>query len=359
MMRHDPGSSAAALRSLRQIVIPETATIRTAMEAIDVGAVEIALVTDERGRLVGTLSDGDVRRAILRGATLDAMAVPYANRRFTAVGAATSRAEVLDLMRARVLEQIPILDESGLLIGLHLLRDVLGATPRPNWAVVMAGGRGERLRPITDSVPKPMLRVAGRPILERIILHLVGHGFRRVFISVHYKAEIIERHFGDGSDFGCSIEYLREEAPLGTGGALSLLVVQPDDPVLVLNGDLVTQLDVGRMLDAHLNKGHKATVAVHEYVHTVPFGVIELESDRVVALREKPTQSWLANAGVYILAPDLITRVPKATDFPLPALVEECLERRETVGVFNIEEDWIDVGQRHELRRARGEVSSL
>jgi dTDP-glucose pyrophosphorylase len=358
-MKSEPVSSNAGLHALSQIVIPERATIRDAMKAIDAGAVAIALVTDKNGRLVGTLSDGDVRRAILKGATLDAKAVIYANRKFTAVGTAASRAEVLDLMRARVLEQIPILDDSGLLIGLHLLREILGATPRPNWAVIMAGGRGERLRPITDSIPKPMIRVAGRPILERIVLHLVGHGFRRIFISVNYKAEIIRDHFGNGTGFGCRIEYLTEEAPLGTGGPISLLPAQPEHPVLVLNGDLITQLDVGGMLCSHVDRVNKVTVAVREYLHTIPFGVIELENERVVALTEKPTNSWLANAGVYVLSPDLVSRVPKSKYFQLPALVEQCLEKGERVGVFHIEDDWIDVGQHNELRRARGEESNL
>jgi len=200
-----------------------------------------------------------------------------------------------------------------------------------------------------------MIKVAGRPILERIVLHLVGSGIRRVFLAVNYKAELIQQHFGDGSAFGCSIEYLLESVPLGTGGALSLLPVIPQEPLIVLNGDLVTQFDVAEMLRVHSDYGHKATVAVHEYVHTVPFGVVEADGDRVVGLREKPTQSWQTNAGVYVLDPDLIRRVPRDTSFSLPALIEECLERGEHVGTFSMEDDWIDVGRHQELKRARGE----
>lgn len=340
---------------LEKIVVSESASLRTAMEALDHGAVEIALVVGPEGKLLGTLTDGDIRRAILAGASLEDTASKFMSRRFTAVSPSTSRAEVLDLMRARLLGQIPIVDESCRLVGLHLLREILGAVSRSNWAIVMAGGRGERLRPITDSLPKPMIKVAGRPILERIVLHLVGFGIRRIFLSVNYMGDVIEGYFKDGDALGCKIEYLKEEKPLGTGGALSLLPQKPDHPILMLNGDLLTQFNVGNLLAFHADGGFKATVGVHEYVHTVPYGVVEQEGHRITGVREKPTQTWLANAGIYVFDPGLLERVPKDTYFPLPALVEECLDREEAVGAFPIKEDWIDVGHPKELRRARGE----
>lgn len=340
---------------LQKIVIPENASVRSALEAIDRGAAEIALVLSEDRRLLGTLTDGDLRRALLRGASLGDPVLHFMQRSFTAVGVSVSRSEVLDLMRARTLEQIPILDDAGRLVGLHLLREIIGGEARSNWAVIMAGGRGERLRPITDSIPKPMIRVAGRPILERLVLHLAGFGIRRIFVAVNYMAEVIERHFQDGGALGCRIEYLRESKPLGTGGALSLLPERPRQPILVLNGDLVTQWDVGRMLAFHTEGRFRATVGIHEYVHTVPYGVVEIGEDGVVALREKPTVSWLANAGVYVLDPDLVERVPPDVHFPMPALVEECLDRHELVGAFRIEDEWVDVGRPQELKQARGE----
>jgi NDP-sugar pyrophosphorylase family protein len=253
------------------------------------------------------------------------------------------------------LHQIPIVDEGGKLAGLHLLREILGASLRPNWAVVMAGGRGERLRPITDALPKPMIKVAGRPILERIVLHLVGFGIRRIFLSINYMGDMIESYFKDGTALGCNIEYVKEEKPLGTGGALSLLPEKPDHPVLLLNGDLLTQFNVGNMLAFHVDGGFKATMGVHEYVHTIPYGVVEQEGDRITGVREKPTQTWIANAGIYVFEPSLVERVPQDTYFPLPTLVEECLDRGEAVGAFPIKEDWIDVGHPKELRLARGE----
>jgi dTDP-glucose pyrophosphorylase len=342
-------------QNFEETVVSDTASLRTAMEVLDRGALEIVLVVSPDGALLGTLTDGDIRRAILSGASLEDAASGFMHRSFTAVGPSASRTEVLDLMRACTLQQIPIVNEAGRLVGLHLLREILGASIRPNWAVVMAGGRGERLRPITDSLPKPMIKVAGRPILERIVLHLVGFGIRRIFLSVNYMGDMIEGYFKDGAALGCNIEYMKEEKPLGTGGALSLLTEKPDHPVLLLNGDLLTQFNVGNLLAFHAGGGFKATVGVHEYVHTIPYGVVEREGDRITGIREKPTQTWLANAGIYVIEPDLAGRVPKDTYFPLPALVEECIERGETVGAFPIEEDWIDVGHPKELRLARGE----
>jgi dTDP-glucose pyrophosphorylase len=330
------------------------APLRKALQSLDESALGIVLVEDQNRRVVGTLTDGDLRRALLRGATLEALVDDFLKRQFAAVGPNASRAEVLDVMQSRWLNQIPILDDDGRLIGLHLVHEILGGALRPNWAVVMAGGRGERLKPLTDTTPKPMLRIAGRPILERIILHLVGSGLRRIFLAVNYKADVIEEHFGDGSRFGCVIEYLRENKPLGTGGALSLLPMAPADPILVLNGDLLTQFDVGSLLNFHARGHHRATVGVHEYSHTVPFGVVEVDHDRIVQLREKPAHVWLTNAGIYVLDPDVVGRVPPDCDFPLPSLIEDCVDRNEGVGAFRIETDWIDVGRQAELAKARG-----
>ncbi len=328
-----------------------------AMRSLDESSAEIALVIDDEQRLVGTLTDGDVRRALLAGATLDTPLLPFVQRAFTSVTTLAQRAEVIDLMRARSIAQIPILDEGGHLVGLHLMHDMFGGRERGNWAVVMAGGRGTRLQPLTEAMPKPMLRVAGRPILERIILHLVGFGLRNIFLSISYLGHIIEQHFGDGSQLGCRIEYLREDRPLGTGGALSLLPEKPDQPLLVMNGDLVTQADVGAMLAFHEGGGQQATIGVRRYFHTVPFGCVETQGDRIVHMEEKPTVTRAINAGIYVLSPEVVARVAPDTELQLPTLVHQCLERAEIVRAFEIEDDWIDVGQREQLQRARGEDS--
>lgn len=327
-----------------------------ALHAIDVAGLGIALVEDAAAKMVGILTDGDIRRALLTGATLESALDAHVHRKFLAVSPAASRAEVLDLMQSRRFTQIPILDADGRLAGLHTLHEILGSAPRPNWAVVMAGGLGKRLKPLTDTMPKPMIRVAGRPILERIVLHLVGFGIRQIFLAVNYKAEIIENHFGDGTSFGCTISYLRERIPLGTGGALSLLPSTPEHAVLVVNGDLLTQFDVDTLISFHVRGGYRATVGVHQHAYTVPFGVVELKDDRIVRMREKPSEIWQTNAGIYLVEPDLLRRIEPDTYYPLPALVEECLERGEPVGAFHVEQDWMDVGHQSALERARGLV---
>lgn len=329
--------------------VSDKATLREGLRAIEAGGAGIALVVRGKRRLVGTLTDGDVRRVLLRGISLDAPVADHMHRMFTFVSPEAGRAEVLDLMQARLLDQIPIVDGKGNLCGLHLLHKVMGAEERPNVAVIMAGGMGVRLRPVTEHVPKPMIHVAGRPILERVILHLVGFGIRNVVLSVHYLGHMIEEHFGDGARFGCKISYLREKRPLGTGGALSMLKHVPEHPLVVMNGDLITQANIASMLAFHKSGGHAATMAIRRYGHRVPFGCVELAGHRIVRLEEKPLLERAINAGIYVLNPSLVRRIPRRF-FPITELFEQCLSRNEKVGAFEIEEEWVDVGQREQLK---------
>lgn len=339
---------------LAALLVSLDATLLEALEAINRSAIGIAFAADADGRIVGTLTDGDVRRAILAGAALDARCIPATlNAGFRSVTATAPRAEVLDMMKALRISRIPMLDEAGRLAGVHLLERLIGTEVRPNWAVIMAGGKGTRLRPLTENMPKPMIPVAGRPILERLVLHLVSSGLRRIFISVNYLGSMIEHHFGDGSAFGCTIEYLREDTPLGTGGPLSLLPERPDLPLLVMNGDLVTQFNVGRMLDFHESNGFDAVFGARPYSFNVPYGVITADGDRLVTLEEKPRQEMLVNAGIYSISPGLLRDVPGDREFPITELFQPFVGSGR-LGVFVLEDDWIDVGVPSELGRARG-----
>lgn len=340
------------MSDLNACTVRQDKTLRDALLALERGCTGIALVVDGQNRLVGTLTDGDVRRALLAGNGLDMPLAPFVHRGFTAVGPGVSRMHVLDVMQARTIEQVPILDGEGHLIGLHLIHELLGAVERPNWAVIMAGGQGTRLRPYTEHVPKPMLKVAGRPILERLVLHLVGFGIKRIYLSIHYLGHQIEEHFEDGSRFGCRIEYLREEQPLGTGGALTLLPEKPQQPLIVMNGDLVTQANLNDMLTYHNQGGQVATLGVRRYVHYVPFGCVEVDGNRLLKIEEKPPISRLINCGIYVLEPRLLERIPKAP-FALPNLLDDCIQDGNQVAIFEIADDWIDVGQHEQLRDAR------
>jgi dTDP-glucose pyrophosphorylase len=339
---------------LKDCLVDESATIREAMTAINRGAVEIALVTNREGVVIGTCTDGDIRRALLSGLGLESPVASQIQRNFVWVSAETGRAEVLDLMYALQIHQIPVLDSERRAVGLHLIRELIGAVERPNWAVLMAGGKGTRLRPLTDSLPKPMIPVAGRPILERLVLHLVGYGIRRIFLSVNYLSSVVEEFFGDGRKYGCEIEYLREDRPLGTVGGLSLLPQPAEHPVVVMNGDLVTGVNVADMLAFHVGGRYLATVGVREYLHTVPFGTVETDGGRIRLISEKPTYSWLINAGTYVVNPEFVARVPKGSEYPITSLLEEALTRQEPVGAYRMREDWIDVGRISDLAHALG-----
>lgn len=347
-----------ASKPIHLFCLPPSGSLRNALEVIDKGAEGIGLMVDSDWLLLGTITDGDVRRAILKGCGLDDLVEPHANRQFASVHMSADRAEVIDLMQARQLRHIPIVDDGGRIKGIHLLHEVIGSVQKPNWAVIMAGGKGTRLGELTKSIPKPMLKVAGRPILERLVLHLVGCGIRRIFISTNYLASVIEDHFQDGAKFGCRIEYLREDPdqPLGTGGSLALLPEIPEHPVFVCNGDLVTQIDVSSMLNFHQDGGFLATIGVRTYTHEIPFGCLELDQGRVTSLVEKPTLSQLINAGIYLLSPQMIGRVPKRF-FPITELFDLSLREGDSIGAFEIADDWIDVGQREQLKQARGGVN--
>jgi len=331
------------------------ATLIAAIGVIENGGQGIALVCSAAGCLVGTLTDGDVRRALLAGQTTTHRGLTdIMHQDFVWVPPERSLADVVELMRARRLDQVPVLDGERRPIALHSVRRLLAPRGRENSAVILCGGRGVRLLPLTATVPKPMIAVAGRPILERLVLHLVGHGITDIYLAVNYLAHVIEEHFGDGHGFGCRIHYLREEQPLGTGGPLALLTERPSRPVIVVNGDLVTQCDLGAMLDFHEAGGLDATFGVRPHQVDIPYGVADVDGDRLVGLREKPSERMLINAGIYVLSPHVLDRVPRGEEFPITDLFLQLLASDAAVGAYLIRDDWIDVGQRMELHRARG-----
>lgn len=341
---------------MKKYCIQPDADLLTCMKVIDRTSSGIAIAVDENSRLIGTVSDGDIRRALIRGADIHDPVHPYINRSCFSVLPSVNRAEVLDIMHSRRFEQVPIVDEDNTVIGLHILHDIIGNRKRPNKAVIMAGGKGTRLRPITKDIPKPMVQVAGRPILERIILHLVNYGIHRIFLAVNYLAHIIEDYFGDGSRFGCKIEYLREEKPLGSGGAVSLLAGSLEDSLLLMNGDLIIDADFSKLIDFHEKNQFYATMGIYPYFHEVPYGCVEFEDNKLTGLEEKPVLQKFINAGLYILSPGAVQAIPKQVFFPITHLFEKAIQDNLKCGVFHIEKDWIDIGNPDHLKKARGDV---
>lgn len=347
------------LDSVAQATVRQGTSLRAAIELIQQSGLTICLLVDAEGKLVGSLSDGDVRRAFLAGAALDEPVDGWCASTPQTVPEGAGRAEVLDLMRALGLAQIPEVDEKGRVLRLHLLREIVGGGILPNLAVILAGGRGTRLKSVTGDLPKPMVPVAGRPIIERLVLHLVGSGVVDIALAVGYRADIIEKHFGDGSHFGARIRYLREDEALGTAGPLRGLVGNdlPAEPIIVVNGDLVTSFSVSGLLAAHRSAGASLTVAVTDYAHEVPYGVVRVSdgTGRVVGLQEKPTWIGTVNAGVYALQSDLIPEIPSGRPVPMTDVIERCLEKGKTVSAWRVVGEWHDVGQPVDLARARGQ----
>ena len=292
--------------SWRQVLVGGDTPLKDTIERMDASGLQIALVGDKAEKLIGVVTDGDIRRALLRGVTVESPTAAVMNPQPKTLRAGACREAILAFMRIHVVRQVPLLDEKGSIVELALLDDLVGARDLPNWVVLMAGGLGTRLRPLTENVPKPMLPVAGRPILETIVLSLAEQGFRRIFMAINYKAEMIQKHFGNGHQWGVSIEYLQEKTQLGTAGALSLLPEKPQAPVLVMNGDLLTHANLANLLDFHQDHKSTATMAVREYDFRVPYGVVDLDGIAITGIQEKPLQRFFVSAGIYALSPSAL-----------------------------------------------------
>ncbi len=338
---------------LTHFVVHTTATLRQAMQAIDDGRLGIALVVDDNRVLVGTVTDGDVRRALLRYGDLDAPVTLVMNCHFVAVSQNANSEAILDLMRIRSVKQIPVLDAEKRPCGVHYQPDLTNAPGRSSWAVIMAGGEGRRLRPLTEQTPKVMLPIGEKPILHAMVDLLGQHDFKELFISINYLGSQIVDYFGDGSRFGCRITYLRETTPLGTAGALTLLPSRPIAPLLVLNGDLVTDVDLSALMDYHAQAACLGTQCVLEYVHQVPYGVVQLEADQVVDHKEKPSYRQLVNAGIYVLSSSLLELVPEGRPSTMPDLLERSRRNGYPIAAFPIRERWMDIGRLPDYEWAR------
>jgi len=349
------------MKNLEWILIQPDASVREAIEAIDRGAAGIALLVDEGRHLIGTITDGDVRRAILDGVDQDAPATtlleyrPEERRRPTVAPVQAGRLELLHLMQSRDVRHVPLLDDEGRVVDLVLLSELIDQPESPLSAVIMAGGYGARLRPLTEDVPKPMLPVGGRPLMERIIEQLRAAGIRRVNVATHYKPEIITEHFGDGCQFGVQIDYINEEQPLGTAGALGLMQT-PQEPLLVINGDILTRVDFQAMLAYHQEHEAVMTVAVRKYDLNVPYGVIESDGIFIRGLVEKPLFSFFVNAGIYLLEPAVYRYIPNGQRFDMTDLIHRLLDEGLLVASFPIFEYWLDIGEHVDYKQAQKDM---
>lgn len=341
------------MQNWEAMLVRPDSTIVEAIKIIDSGGGQIAIIVDDDRHLVGVFTDADVRKAIVRNVPLDGPCSAVMTSTPIVLNVNSSRGERLELMRRRHVRQLPLVDDDNRLVDVVLLMDLVAPEPLPNPVVLMAGGLGSRLGELTHDTPKPLLHVGDRPLLETILLQLVEQGFERFFLSVNYKAEMIVEHFGDGSQWGVDIRYLHERERLGTAGALHLLPEGISENVLVMNGDILTKVDLRHMLTTHKVSEASLTMAVKDYALKVPYGVVDVDSQStILSFREKPSHRFFVNAGIYVISPQLLPKIPSNRYFDMPSLFELLKRDGQKMSAFPIREYWLDIGQPKDYEQA-------
>jgi dTDP-glucose pyrophosphorylase len=347
------------MKSIEHIKLTSTSTIKEALKIIDKGAMQIAIVIDEHDRLVGTLTDGDIRRGLLNNLSLDASIESIIFRTPTVAAISDTKEEILQKALGKKLHQIPIVDDEHRVIGIKEIEELVRPHVKPNRVVLMVGGLGTRLYPLTENTPKPMLKVGNKPILQTIVEKFAEYGFINIIMCVNYKSHIIQDYFEDGSRFGVRIEYIFEEQRMGTAGALSLLPHVPNEPFFVMNGDLLTNVNFEHLLDYHTTQNALATMGVREYDFQVPYGVVNVDGNHILSIQEKPVHKFFVSAGIYMLSPEVLNIIPKNEFYDMPTLFEVLIQAKKTTISFPIREYWLDIGRLEEYERANNEYDGV
>ena len=340
------------MKNWKDTIVHPDDSMKSTMEILDKGALQIALVMDDDCHLLGTVTDGDVRRAILNDLKLNTPTSNFMNSNPITGLIDEGRQTWQRIMQRHNLKHLPLLDSKGCLMD--LVRYELPIEPdRENPIVLMAGGLGTRLRPLTNEIPKPLIQVGSKPVLETIIENFAQQGFNNIFLCINYKGDMIQEYFGDGSNWDVNIKYLTEPKRLGTAGALRLLPTKPNSPVIVMNGDLLTKVDFVRLLDFHQQQNFSATVAVREHHYKVPYGVLKIKDGyNVEEIVEKPTERYQISAGIYVLSPETLDLIPVNEFYDMPALFQNMIQQHHKVGSFPLREYWIDIGRLEDLEQA-------
>jgi len=342
-----------------KICLPPNSTIENALSVIDIGAIKIAVVIDLDDKLLGTLSDGDIRRGLLRKKTMSDTIEDIYRRTPTFARHGCSREDLIGLCRLNSISYIPILDDEGKLIDLFCLNDKDTKKIYSNKVVLMVGGLGTRLMPLTESTPKSMLTVGDKPILETIINGFVSSGFINITMCLGYKSKAIGDYFEDGHRFGARIDYIVEDKRMGTAGALTLLKNKPDESFFVMNGDLLTNIDFQKVLDFHVSHSATATMCVRNHEMSVPYGVVNVNSEDFCSIKEKPIHQFLVNAGIYLLEPECIELIPHDQFYDMPLLFEKLVEANKKPICFPLREYWLDIGRIGDYEKANIEYHGI
>lgn len=341
------------VQTWRSTLLPLGSSIQQAIHSLENSSMQIVLAVSSENKLVGTLTDGDIRRAFLKGLSLNSIIDDVIQRKPLAVPPEIGRDLVLQLMQINKIHQLPIVDQSGTIVGLHVWDSIFTPAENQNMMLIMAGGKGTRLRPHTENCPKPMLEVGGKPMLEHIIERAISDGFRKFVISLHYLGHMIENHFGDGAKYGVQIDYLREEFPLGTAGCLSLLPKIPEIPFIVTNGDVLTDIHYNEFLDFHTRYEASATMAVRQHEIQNQFGVVRTKGIEIEGFEEKPVYRSHVNAGIYVLNPNVLEYLDSQQHCDMPTLFERIKNANGRTIVYPMHEPWLDVGRPEDLATAR------
>lgn len=334
-------------------ILPVNAKIENVINNLNETSLKIVLITDSHGILVGTISDGDIRRGLMKGLNLSSPIGSIVNNDAFAVPPGLTREMIVKLMLANKVQQIPIVDELKKVIGLHLWDETSSPVKRSNTIVIMAGGKGTRLYPETENCPKPLLLLAGKPILEHIIAQAKLEGFTNFVLAIHYLGHMIEDYFGNGESLGVNIEYLREEFPLGTAGALSLFKVAPNTSLIVTNGDVITDISYGDLIDFHQQHNVQATMAIRLHQLKNQFGVVKTSGIEIIGYEEKPIEVKQINAGIYVLEPATLNLLTKNEKIDMPDLFDRIIKSGNIAVAYAIHENWVDLGTSDELIKAQ------
>lgn len=345
--------------NINKLFVYKNYSIRQTLEAIDSGARGIVLLVNEDRTLIGTITDGDVRRAILKGMSLEDSAENIVHYNPISVKQSMTREEVKDIFIKKAVKDIPIIDDSNKVIDLISINDILLPEGKKNPVIIMAGGLGTRLKDLTKEIPKPMLRVGKDPMLQHIINNFKQYGYNKILLSVNYKSEIIENYFQDGFAHGVKINYVKETKRLGTAGGIKLAKDYIDTPFFVINGDIFTNLNVENMMRFHIENKFDITVGTRKHSFQIPYGVIEAEDNGIKQLKEKPIIEYLINGGVYCLNPDLVNLIPDNEYFEITDLINICIKNGKRIGSYEIQDYWMDIGRIEDYNKINKDIYDL
>lgn len=340
------------MRLVDDIKIKINTTVKEALRIIDNSSLQIALVVDINDVLIGTLTDGDIRRGLLRGIDLNCTIETIYNKTPTLAKVGDNADKILSLAIDKKLRQVPIIDAAGKVVDIKEIDAFVKPQQKLNKVILMAGGLGERLRPLTINTPKPMLNVGNKPILQTIIEKFKENGYSNFIICLNYKSDIIQEYFKDGSEFGINIEYVIEEQRLGTAGALSLINENSNEPFFVMNGDLLTNINFSQLHEYHILNNSVGTMCVRDYNFQIPYGVVNILGNKISSIIEKPSHKFFVNAGIYMLSPDALEYIPKDEFYDMPSLFEDLIKNNKNTISFPIREYWLDIGRIEEYNKA-------